>query len=127
MLAIKNVQSDLVLEKLIYFNTYYSLVHGACLIFQTSYRCGYLKLDDKVALIMPIFTALWCFVEFFRLRLGSYGNKCESVSCACAPPCPHRQRAPSQRTPPPPSSRALGRSLSCQPSWCSFTCRSSPL
>ena len=93
MLAIKNVQSDLVLEKLIYFNTYYSLVYGACLIFQTSFRCGYLKLDDKVALIMPIFTVLWCFVEFFRLRLGSFGNKCESVSCVCAPAPPLQRSA----------------------------------
>jgi hypothetical protein len=78
-MQIKTVQSDLTLEKLIYFNSFYSLVHAASLIFQASYRCSYHQLDPKVALIMPIFTAVWCFVELFRLRLGSFGNRNESV------------------------------------------------
>ena len=78
-MQIKTVQSDLTLEKLIYFNSFYSLVHAASLIFQASYRCNYHQLDPKVALIMPIFTAVWCFVELFRLRLGSFGNRNESV------------------------------------------------
>ena len=143
MLQIRQVQSDLALEKLIYFNSFYSLVYGATLVFQTAFKCAYLRNDEKVALIMPIFTALWCLTEFFRLRLGSFGNKRESVrfgaragrrpqvsplfslSLARARSAPLRQ----PHFPPPPSTLpppARGRCPSCLPSWCSSTCRSCP-
>ncbi len=78
-LSVRIVLSDLALEKLIYFNKYYSIVFAASLIFQTSFKVGFHRVDSKAALIIPIFTALWCLVEIFRLRLGSFGNRCESV------------------------------------------------
>ena len=88
MLRVRTVQSDLTLEKLIYFNSFYSLLYGLALLFQTCYKMTYLQLDTKVAMIMPIFTALWIFVELFRLRLGSFGNRCESVRGARWRPFP---------------------------------------
>ena len=137
MLQIKQVQSDLALEKLIYFNTFYSLVYGATLIFQTAFKCAYLRNDDKVALIMPIFTALWCLTELFRLRLGSYGNKRESVrarrgnslslSLSCSLPRTQRLYSSTDTLPPSPSPPRPCRCPSCLPSWCSSTCRSCPL
>jgi len=67
------------LERMLYYNKYFSIMFGVILIFQAMYRQFYLIQFPKSAIVGPVFCFSWPLIEFLRIRVGSFGNKHESV------------------------------------------------
>lgn len=76
--------SSLPLQKLLFFNFYYSILFGAVHVAMMSYKIAYLQLDTAGLYAAPAILTVWALCEIARLRLGYAGNLKEKViACSC--------------------------------------------
>lgn len=76
------VGSSLALQKLLYFNLFYSPAFGAAHIALLVYKTVYLTASRITSFVLPVIVVVWCLLEIARLRLGYFGNLRERVSPA---------------------------------------------
>lgn len=73
------VLSSLQLQKLLYFNFYFSPVFAAAHVALCVYKTMYLSPTLYTSFILPLVVAIWGLCEIPRLRLGYVGNLREKV------------------------------------------------
>ena len=79
VLRVVRVSSSLELQKLLYYNFYFSIAYGACHISSMAYKLLYFDgLSENVA-ILPGGIGVWIILECARLRLAYLGNLNEQV------------------------------------------------
>jgi hypothetical protein len=113
MIPIGTVASSLQLQKLLYFNFYYSLAYWAAQVALVVYKLAFLDVKEVTRYGTPAIVFAWTVCEIVRLRLGYLGNLREKVT-GSSPLLP----TPPLPPPPPPLLPLLRR---C-PRWRPFGC-----
>lgn len=71
--------SDYLLQMLLYFNTYFSVMWFAMYLSLWRWKTAHLRFDDAYKIISPIVFSLWAVAEPVRLLFGYTGNLKEKV------------------------------------------------
>ena len=79
VLRVVRVSSSLELQKLLYYNFYFSIAYGACHISSMAYKLLYFDGMSENFAILPGGIGAWIILECARLRLAYLGNLNEQV------------------------------------------------